>query len=125
MIMENSILEIESCSEINVKTKKPYYGKQGESLNSQRIINGYISNNWGTYLCWKSLNRKINKGEKGIRCFYPTRIKIGVDKEGNDKFKKVRNYFIVFNENQTSPMKKRVVGKKNLGKNKVVVKGNK
>ncbi len=123
--MEKFTLEIESCFEINVKTKKPYNGNQGEFLKSQRIINGYTSNNWGTYLWWKSLNRKINKGEKGIPCFYPTRIKTGVDNEGNDKFKKVRNYFIVFNENQTSPMKKRVVGKKNLGKNKVVVKGNK
>lgn len=91
---------------INVKTKKPYNGLQGDTLLKVQSEREFESNEWGTFLCWKQLGRSINKGEKGILCFYPTIKRTDkVDKDGNIEFKKVRNYFKVFNYNQTSPSK--------------------
>ena len=90
-------------TEYNVKTKKPYHGKQGGVLEDERRYKGYSSHQWGTFLCWKELGRKINKGEKSTLCFHPTFKKTGkFDEDGNEIFKKMRKYFRVFNKDQTS-----------------------
>ena len=102
---------------INVKTKNPYNGEQGQTLKRVQELREFESNEWGTFLCWKQLGRSINKGEKGILCFYPTIKRTDkVDKDGNIVTKKVRNYFKVFNYNQTSPTKvKKFISKEGGG----------
>jgi len=91
---------------INTETKKPYNGQQGEDIRRQQLKNGYESNEWGTFLCWKKQGRSINKGEKGMTCFYPTYVKTNtLDDEGNVKMKRVLKYFTIFNKSQTTTNK--------------------
>ena len=99
---------------INVKTKKPYKGENESNLKLIQTKKGFESNEWGTFICWKQLGRSINKGEKGVDCFYPTVKKTDkMDEDGNPKIIKVRKYFKVFNFNQTSESKK-VVSEPNI-----------
>lgn len=100
---------------VNIKTRKTYNGEQGKYLQSIQLKKDYKSNEWGTFLCWKQLGRSVNKGEKGITCFYPTFVKTNeVDKDGKIKTKKVRNYFTVFNFSQTSKSQNKVSNHKNI-----------
>jgi len=103
---------------INTQTGKPYRGDQGDFLGNLQIRNGYDSNEWGTYLCWKNKGRSIMKGEKGISCFYPTRVKTDkVDENGEIELKSVRKYFIVFNKCQTSVPKENQLEELNPSEN--------
>jgi antirestriction protein ArdC len=93
-------------TEYNVITKKPYTGHQGMDLMDLGKKREYKSHEWGTFLTWKKLGRKIIKGEKGTTCFHPGHKKTGViDKDGKEVMKPVRKYFKVFNLEQTEPIK--------------------
>ena len=85
----------------NVKTKKPYNGEQEQMLEQLRISRGWESNEWGSFLCWKGLDRKIIKGEKSVLCFYPS-VQVIDDVDGTQKIKKSRMWFRLFNKNQTT-----------------------
>ena len=92
-------------TEYNVITKKPYTGLQGRELENITESRGYKSHEWGTFLTWKKLDRKIIKGEKGTTCFHPGYKKTGViDNDGKEVIKPIRKYFKVFNLDQTEPI---------------------
>ena len=96
----------EDYTEYNVITKKPYTGNQGKVLEKIRVSKDYKSHEWGTFLTWKKLGRKIIKGEKGTTCFHPGYKKTGViDNDGKEVIKPIRKYFKVFNLDQTEPIK--------------------
>lgn len=84
--------------QINIDTKKPYQGNNEKDLESC----GYGSNKWGTFLTWRKLGFSIKKGEKGISCFHPT-VWIEKKNNGEEKEKKGRKYFTLFNEEQVKP----------------------
>ena len=96
----------ETYTEYNVITNKPYTGCQGKDLGMIGIKKCYKSHEWGTFLTWKKLGRKIIKGEKGTTCFHPGYKKTGViDNNGKEVIKPIRKYFKVFNLDQTEPIK--------------------
>lgn len=98
-----SMKNIEITLDINTKTKQPYSGGNASLLQSTRTKNGYNSNEWGTFLCWKQLGRTVNKGEKGTECTRVVSITTNsLDKDGNPKIKSIPKFFKVFNEDQTT-----------------------
>jgi len=98
----------------NVKTNKDYQCGNQERLIEEANEKGYTSNYWGTYLQWNKLGYKIIKGEKGCVIFHPARVKTGkLDREGEPKYKEVRKYFRVFNEEQVVE-KEQVVNDENI-----------
>lgn len=93
-------------TEYNVNTRKPYTGQNGDNLKGVSRRKEFKSHEWGTFLTWKKLGRKIIKGQKGTTCFHPGYKKTGViDNDGKEVVKPVRKYFKVFNLDQTEPIR--------------------
>lgn len=80
-------------SPFNAKTKREYQGKNAAFLHME----GFKSPEWATFLQWKELGFKVNKGSKSCEI-----LKV-VDVDGKDgqPDKAIRTYS-VFNREQVS-----------------------
>jgi antirestriction protein ArdC len=59
--------QVETQSQVNIKTGKAYYGPNAELLTKVAEEKGYASNEWGTMKQWNSENEVIRKGEKSTK----------------------------------------------------------
>ena len=96
-------------NQINHITKKEYQGKNQELLLTAYECSEYDSNEWATFMQFKTINRMVQKGEKGVRICKPVKkfLKDGesvlLDKDGKEKTKNVLKKYSVFNIDQTKP----------------------
>ena len=96
--------------QINYITQKEYNGKNQDFLTAQFEDKEYNSNQWATFMQFKSANRMVQKGEKGVRICKPVKkfLKDGesvlLDDKGKEKTKNVLKKYSVFNLEQTKEL---------------------
>ena len=101
--------------QINYITQKEYNGKNQDFLTAQFEEMEYSSNQWATFMQFKSANRMVQKGEKGVRICKPVKkfLKDGeavlLDDKGKEKTKSVLKKYSVFNLEQTKPLEEEVL----------------
>ena len=78
--------------QINYITQKEYNGKNQDFLTAQFEDKEYNSNQWATFMQFKSANRMVQKGEKGVRICKPVKkfLKDGESVLLDDKGKEIR-----------------------------------
>ena len=88
---------------INVKTELRYKGNNISLLDKELNTKNYTSTKWGTYKCWKSLDKQVIKGEKSteIKSYIKKIDETKVGKDGKPKEYYIRRIYHIFNENQT------------------------
>jgi antirestriction protein ArdC len=96
--------------QINYVTQNEYSGKNQDHLTAQYEDKSFKSNQWGTFMQFKSANRMVQKGEKGVRICKPVKkfLKDGesvlLDKKGKEKTTNVLKKYSVFNLEQTKEL---------------------
>ena len=101
--------------QINYVTQNEYSGKNQDYLTAQYEDKSFKSNQWATFMQFKSANRMVQKGEKGVRICKPVKkfLKDGesvlLDDKGKEKTKNVLKKYSVFNLEQTKSLEKEEV----------------
>ena len=96
--------------QINYISKNAYNGKNQDFLTAQADAKDYNSNQWGTFMQWKSAKRMVQKGEKGVSICKPVKkfLKDGesvlLDDKGKEQTKAVLKKYSVFNLEQTKEL---------------------
>lgn len=85
----------------NIVSQNYYDGKNQLNLSFISEQKEYKSNEWGTFLQWKGLQRMVQKGEKSEVIIKPVRnTKINAD-TGKEETKNGMKRYRVFNKDQT------------------------
>ena len=94
--------------QINKITKLAYKGSNQSVLNEAKEINGFVSNEWMTFLQAKMYadKLKIKKGSKGTKIFTIIDY-INKNSKGRDDLFHGKKNFTVFNLDQTEPVEEK------------------
>ena len=85
----------------NIVSQNYYDGKNQLNLAFVSEQKGYKSNEWGTFLQWKNLNRMVQKGEKSEPIIKPVRNTKLNPETGEEETKNGMKRYRVFNKDQT------------------------
>ena len=85
----------------NIVSQNYYDGKNQLNLAFVSEQKGYKSNEWGTFLQWKNLNRMVQKGEKSEPIIKPVRNTKLNSETGEEETKNGMKRYRVFNKDQT------------------------
>lgn len=88
----------------SISTGKRYSGGNCMWLSMLQHINGYKSNEWGTYNAWNKAGARILKGNKATHViFYKPIIKTEINDKGEEETKSffILKSYAVFNRQQT------------------------
>lgn len=87
---------------INPTNQRPFQKGNAARLLEASEGAGYVSNEWATFVQWKSVGRSVRKGERGTKVLLPQVIKSD-EGESTSTGKIIRSY-TVFNIEQTEPI---------------------
>ena len=89
----------------NVISQNYYDGKNQLNLGFVSEQKEYKSNEWGTFLQWKNLNRMVQKGEKSQIIVKPVKNSKLNPKTGEEETKRGMKRYRVFNKEHTKEIK--------------------
>lgn len=91
---------------VNASNGKDYQGINILNLWSAQQLNGFTSNEWGTFKQWKAKGFSVEKGQKAIvKVIFYKSLKIKDRDTGEDKNIPMIKWFAVFNRDQTDAPK--------------------